>query len=294
MHKLTIFANFKIDSEERFLRMKDSFCSFCDSDIDKWVINVRGRYAKDVVSYLSGKLKSKLTAFQNESGKGWFYDSKNLLKYISTEYVMVWIEDQICMCGVDSLNRIIKDMSSKKVAYLGYTWFGLGTFIKEFNNINKQNAGTIWFVDYSRDINQQRQKNSLDLIGRKSCIISMPAIFSFGLFTELLNCRRPYLRRWPKETPFDFEKKWNDEYLLPVRYGIPKFEIFATIDDDNAVKGSSLISRSLYPRRISREKLLELRDGEKKSLNCIMKIMKKNIYITKIYMILKRISYHFI
>ena len=47
--------------------------------------------------------------------------------------------------------------------------------------------------------NQQRQKNSLDLIGRKSYIISMPAIFSFGLFTELLNCRRPYLRRWPKE-----------------------------------------------------------------------------------------------
>ena len=34
MKKLTIFANFLINSEERFLRMKDSFKSFEKANID--------------------------------------------------------------------------------------------------------------------------------------------------------------------------------------------------------------------------------------------------------------------
>ena len=41
---LTIFANFRIDNEERYLRMQDSFLSFKDISAEKWVVNVRGPY----------------------------------------------------------------------------------------------------------------------------------------------------------------------------------------------------------------------------------------------------------
>ncbi|WP_157834490.1 hypothetical protein [Candidatus Ruthturnera calyptogenae] len=41
---LTIFANFRINNEERYQRMKDSFESFKDIKAQKWVINVRGSY----------------------------------------------------------------------------------------------------------------------------------------------------------------------------------------------------------------------------------------------------------
>ncbi len=49
MTTLTIFANYFINDEERFLRLKDSFWSFKDVNPLKWVINVRGKYKSEVL-----------------------------------------------------------------------------------------------------------------------------------------------------------------------------------------------------------------------------------------------------
>ena len=147
MSHLSIFANFRIDSEERFLRMKDSFYSFHNANIKKWIINVRGDYAEDTIKFLKSNINSdSLKIFNNESGKGWFYDTNNLIKWIDSQLIMIWIEDQICMCGPDKLDLIIEDMYQSNVDYMGYTWFGLGTFIKEFNNIIKCELNSIWYV----------------------------------------------------------------------------------------------------------------------------------------------------
>ena len=48
MKNFTVFANFYIDTEERFLRLKDSFFSFDKANISEWVINTRGKYKEDV------------------------------------------------------------------------------------------------------------------------------------------------------------------------------------------------------------------------------------------------------
>ena len=55
MGLLSVFANFRIDSEERLLRMQDSFWSFYEEDIDKWVINIRGDYKKEAGEFLKKK-----------------------------------------------------------------------------------------------------------------------------------------------------------------------------------------------------------------------------------------------
>jgi|TARA_B110000495_G_C22509073_1_gene311642 hypothetical protein len=52
MEKFTVFANFNIDGEERFLRMQDSFFSFYKSNILEWHINVRGDYKEKVKKFL--------------------------------------------------------------------------------------------------------------------------------------------------------------------------------------------------------------------------------------------------
>ena len=41
---LAVFANFRIDSNERLKRMKDSYFSFENSRINQWIINIRGKY----------------------------------------------------------------------------------------------------------------------------------------------------------------------------------------------------------------------------------------------------------
>ena len=52
-YKLTVFANFSIDNNERFLRLKDSFSSFCDILPDEWVVNVRGSKRNEVAEFLA-------------------------------------------------------------------------------------------------------------------------------------------------------------------------------------------------------------------------------------------------
>ena len=106
--------------------------------------------------------------------------------------------------------------------------------------------------------------------------------------------KRPYLRRWSKYTPFDFEKRSSDTWVLPLKFGIPKFEMFSSIDDDNKYPGSSLISRNLYPVRISRS---QLNKREKQTLNTnfqiFKKIIRKILFFSWLQNLVKRITYHF-
>ena len=49
---LVIFANFRIDNKERYLRMQDSFFSFKDISAEKWVIIIRGSYKEQTMNFL--------------------------------------------------------------------------------------------------------------------------------------------------------------------------------------------------------------------------------------------------
>ena len=45
---LTVFSNFRINDEERLIRLKDSFYSFKDICAEKWVINIRGKSSRKI------------------------------------------------------------------------------------------------------------------------------------------------------------------------------------------------------------------------------------------------------
>ena len=57
---LCVFANFFIDNDERFQRMKDSFHSFRDVDPDEWIINIRGRLKKQAGDFLYKNIGNKI------------------------------------------------------------------------------------------------------------------------------------------------------------------------------------------------------------------------------------------
>ena len=102
------------------------------------------------------------------------------------------------------------------------------------------------------------------------------------------------MRRYPKDTPFDFEKLSNDTWVLPFKIGIPKFEMFSSVDDDNRYYGSSLISRKLYPVRVSRFQIIK-KESKKFSFcfNILKKTVKKILFFSWLQNLVKRISYHF-
>ena len=85
---LSVFANFRIDSNERFIRLKDSFFSFKDCKIDNWVINIRGNFKNDVAMFLSENIiTSDIQITYYESPLGWISDSYKLVGSIKNDYV---------------------------------------------------------------------------------------------------------------------------------------------------------------------------------------------------------------
>lgn len=243
MATLSIFGNFYIDSEERLQRMKDSFLSFKNINAVKWVINARGPYKKEAMAFLREELGSRLVSYELESVEGWFHDSRTMLKSIDAQFVLFWIEDHISLVSDISLyDGIIRDMETAGVEFLQTSWF----WARDRYELIPQNemSAIRWF-----DLDEK----TFPLLMKKSpeaYIVSCVGIFDIDLFTRLISDddERQAIK-WPKETPFDFEKSSHDIHWLPVRTGFPNQELFASIDDDSVVPGSSLISRGLYPAR---------------------------------------------
>lgn len=260
MGVLTVFANFRIDSEERFLRMQDSFRSFCEANIEKWVINIRGPYKRQAAEFLKNNLGNNLILFELESRKGWFHDSRQMLENIQTEYVFFWIEDQLCVSGEGFFNQVVSEMKKHGAEYLLYTAYHHGATLRSFDCLPILDSDSIILVDYTIINHRKRLKFISDnKLICASFIISVCSILEVSLFTRLILKNDPLIKRSPKETPFDFEKNRSDIHWLPIKVAQTKKEFFAFIDDDHGGENHSLISRGLYPNRVSRDSMVEIR-----------------------------------
>lgn len=294
MNTLTIFTNFRINDEERFRRMKDSFLSFKDIDAVKWIINVRGEYKLKTLFFLHNYLQDRLSPYVIESGKGWFHDSRRMLSEIKTDYVMYWVEDHINMIPPERYNTILKEMRESSSQFLFTSWWVFDQMENAYEGIKKKNHANIesFIVD----------KFSAQKINKKHpnhYIISALGIFETELFKRLLNTNHPVLRRWPKETPFDLEKRVTDTLWLPIKVALPKYELFAPIDDDMGGYPGSLHTRGLYPIRETR--LTQNPSSKQGFIKRISKLIPSSIKSPVIKMIklykntnnlIKRIGYH--
>ena len=64
-------------------------------DIERFVINVRGSYAQEVISFLHNKVDN-IDVFSIESDEGWFYDTSKLIRFINTKYLLISIISLLC------------------------------------------------------------------------------------------------------------------------------------------------------------------------------------------------------
>ena len=251
MARLSVFANFYINDEERYLRLQDSFFSFHTS-VDEWIINVRGSFKENVESFLKDNIPTKSTfkIYHLESQEGWFHDSRKIVGELSGDFVFVWIEDHININPQkDILKEIIAEMSIQQTEYLTYSWFKQ---INNFKDVNKNRTVGYFIESFDLDSNEFI-KVQQSVPGEY--IISLVSICDIKLFNKIINSDdEAQMIKWKKHLPFDFEKSSFDLHWLPLRYGVLKTEVFVSIDDDINKKSLSLISRGLYPARREREK----------------------------------------
>ena len=122
-------------------------------------------------------------------------------------------------------------------------------------------------------------------------MISAVSISKNSFFKKIILSNYPIIKRWPKETPFDFEKRTTDKEFLPFNLSLPNFELFASIDDDAGLKNTSLISRELYPNRIERKEISSV--GALKIKNKLLVKLKTKTpnFLKQIYHLFKRLHY---
>ena len=57
---LTIFGNIYINDKLKLEMLKISCNSFCNANIEKWVLNIRGTYKKQAKDFLINNVKQKI------------------------------------------------------------------------------------------------------------------------------------------------------------------------------------------------------------------------------------------
>lgn len=242
---VTIFANFRINDEQRFKNLKRSFFSFYKANINNWIINIRGTKKKEVREFLEKNIIQNFEISHLDSPEGWFYDTQKLTKQGLSDYIFTWNEDHINMVNEEKFNHYIKYIIENNIDQFTYSWFHLGDMFKSFQISNHKKKDIISYID----LNYHSHRERLKLIKDKGYftqefIISLQGIFKKDFFLKIINTDDPFLKRWNKNTPFDFEKIERDIHWLPFRYACPNEEFFACLDDDAGHKGYCLNHRN--------------------------------------------------
>ena len=272
---LCIFANFFIDNNERLQRMKDSFHSFKNINPDQWVINIRGRLELKASRFLKKELGNKIKLYHFHSRQGWFFDTKNMIANIKSKYVFIWVEDHILINNCATLKNCILEMEKYKVDQLWYSFF-TKEIKKRFSIVPPYKKGK--FITISK-IDDNACFQIYKRLKTYFYTISMISIMRRDYFIDVIYSSKPYIKRWPRYLPFDFEKRSTDKVFPIIWHALPKKELFASIDDDRGEKNYSLISRGIYKRSISRQNLKEMEFSSLKLKNRIKSIIPKIIII---------------
>lgn len=288
---LTIFANMLINNRRRLQHLRDSFFSF-NNISDNWLINIRGDLRDEAINFLREQLGEKMVSFalldDKRAGGGWFKNSLEMLEKAKYDYIFIWNEDHLNLVDQGIYPQIIQEMAGEKVDYLMYSWWIFGKYRENFIIENLKKHRYIDTIYLTKKLWKRQLRKGYD-----KYIISMTGIFSRKLLIKLLrketlklprwvttnifrimilldklgikfNHRQYYdfinrlifgrLTKWPNNYPFDLEKspyRWD---ILPLKMALPKYELFACIDDDLGYPGSDLISRGLYKKEENYQK----------------------------------------
>lgn len=261
MKKISVFGNFLINDERRFERLKKSFLSFYKADIDSWVVNIRGSYKYQVKDFLIKKINSNLNISFKDSSNGWFYDTHELLKYLNTEYIFLWNEDHINLKNEIFFNRIVDEVIENDLDHLIYSLHYGGHSVESFSLNESIKSENLIFINCDKKIHLKRINliNQKNLMGH-SYIISLISIIKKNLFEKIINSNDPLIKRWPKNTPFDFEKSDLDVHWLPLKIGTTTEEFFKCMDKDWDFNTKKLIKNDnvIYKKNFYSELLIKI------------------------------------
>ncbi len=282
---VTAVCNIYINSEFKLGLFKETF-SRVYAVSDNWLVNIRGKYREDVVTYIKENFSDSTgncTFFFNLYDDNWAKSTYEMLQKSKYEHIYIFLEDHFLLKSLDDFRNVVSDMSKNQIDYFQYSFFNVGlhvnsiektfpdftdyfsSFILTLDNLKRMRDDHSIFFPYSlASISSKRYFLRLLEIENK-VLIKAPVIFQEIL--EKTFFRYPKNRFfwsfvnniiekigfrfviYSSATPFNLEKSLFDfnKQLMPIKVGVLKKELFANWDDDNGISDSSLIKRGLYP-----------------------------------------------
>ena len=257
--EFSVVANFYIDTEERFLRLKDSYYSFSKSNISNWKINIRGELKYEVEKFLRSQIKERILDIQFlETKDGWIADTETLLKDIKDKIIFFWIEDRICIQDYKIINELVNEMYLYKVDHMRYTFFHKGQILKVLESVDYNEKKLLKFIELN---NKNYEKFNRWYFNKKitpDYLVSLCSFMNIDFFKKNLTVSKNK-NKYNVMLPFNFERSFQETELIPFTAGFLKKELFVSIDDNHGQEGYCLIDRKLYPNRVSKKELDAIR-----------------------------------
>jgi len=241
--QVCVVWNIYIPTAFKANRFIDAFNSLIEVGLMRHSIRIRGEFASFIKENLSRAALDKpyeISWFHKELTRDWQLNTLEQVLQSQTTLVLLMQEDHICIGEMQNVSNFIKfffetDCESSPLSFYS-TYKEQREILSSTKNIldNKYGVFTILQKNWQKDIPTPRFPVSLVGLFKKSSLITM-----------LLNTR-PFIKKYPPLTPFNFEQAPNQKWFLPLKFALPKFEFLACIDDDAKIPNTSLQKRAIY------------------------------------------------
>jgi hypothetical protein len=247
---ITFIWNVRLNTETRVNRLIDIVTQVSLLEYEHISLRLRGNFrylASEKISKLVPQ--EKLMLFIGENYKDWNMNTLEQVLLSDTPYYCVMQEDYLFLSTPDQTNYFLELCIENEVDYA--MLFDQNFINTKINNSqtklnNQPESQYLKTYDYNLYNWDTEAKNY------HGSMISWPSFFGKLFLIKILNSPRPYLKRYPPYSPFNFEKNVEQTWILPLWSAHPVFELLGCIDDDIRVPNSSLINRGVYPKEIAR------------------------------------------
>lgn len=235
--QIAFIFNVRINRKERFQRLKSVLHYLGPTEIIS--ARIRGQFGQDPVLQEFGNFEH-IDLFSRSTFQEWKLDTLEQVSKIDCKFFVLLQEDHLPMVPRERLLEILGQCTLNAVDFMPLSFFP--QYRRYANHINQvrvpgfENSDlSIWELDklLTGQIAQTVDNYPVNLIG----------FFSKRLLMQILLTERPFVKNYSIEAPFDFEQKHYETWYLPIRWALPKLEIFACVDDDHGIPGYSLSTR---------------------------------------------------
>ena len=242
-----VVFNVRLDSSYRLSRLIKLLQKLSLNSEAYFSIRIRGGYAvlayEQIVSLFKSNSNSNYRVYLGEDFKQWKMNTFVQVIESNCDRFLLLQEDHYLTSSLEELNFYIKECFDKKID-IGYitAWFTYKEFRDQANILGGFHSGR----NGSYGVLDRIPWDFLD-IEKPRYLVPLVAYFERDFLDRILLSPRPFWRKYPANSPFDFEQSPWAEWLLPINIGFSSKELFACIDDDIGIPGTSLQSRTLYP-----------------------------------------------